>query len=94
MKDVQTTGKADWKTKNEVEDLRTKLEQAENEKKKIKTELTREIDRLRKKLEEETAETESLKGQIRCLEKERIRSKEQAKEPLSTQAVTQNSRGS
>ena len=51
MKDHQTNGKVDWKVKNEVEDLRSKLDVAEAEKKRIKADLTREVDRLKKKVE-------------------------------------------
>lgn len=51
MKDHQTNGKVDWKVKNEVEELRSKLDMAEAEKKRIKADLTREVDRLKKKVE-------------------------------------------
>ena len=72
MKDQQLSGKGDWKQKNQLEDLRSKLEAAEAEKKKLKGESTREIDRLKRKLEEVTRENESLKNEIKYIEMQKI----------------------
>lgn len=52
MKDQQTSGKADWKLKNDLEEMRVKLQQSESEKKKLKADSQRQIERLKKKIDE------------------------------------------
>jgi hypothetical protein len=39
LKDQQTTGKVDWKTKNEIQELKQQLEEERNERKRIETKL-------------------------------------------------------
>lgn len=41
MKDQQLIGKGDWKLKNQLEELRSKYEASESEKKKMKAEFQR-----------------------------------------------------
>ena len=51
MKDVQVSGKADWRLKNEVQELKAKVQQSQNEKKKMKGDYMRQNDRLKKKVQ-------------------------------------------
>lgn len=68
MKDHQMSNKGDWKSKNEVGDLKKSIEEMKEERKRVEKKLKIELEQVRKKYEEETSKNRVLADQIRILE--------------------------